>query len=37
MMMLLKAGGPKTAGHIGTGIGVHNCVGQVIARMEGEA
>src|ERR1700691_739701 len=27
----------KTAGHMGFGIGVHNCVGQVIARMEGEA
>src|SRR3984885_12412448 len=27
----------KTAGHMGYGIGVHNCVGQVIARMEGEA
>ena len=27
----------KTAGHLGYGIGVHNCVGQVIARMEGEA
>jgi cytochrome P450 len=27
----------KTAGHMGYGVGVHNCVGQVIARMEGEA
>jgi 4-methoxybenzoate monooxygenase (O-demethylating) len=27
----------KTAGHLGYGTGVHNCVGQVIARMEGEA
>ena len=27
----------KTAGHMGWGTGVHNCVGQVIARMEGEA
>jgi 4-methoxybenzoate monooxygenase (O-demethylating) len=27
----------KTAGHMGFGVGVHNCVGQVIARMEGEA
>ena len=27
----------KTAGHMGFGTGVHNCVGQVIARMEGEA
>jgi 4-methoxybenzoate monooxygenase (O-demethylating) len=27
----------KTAGHLGYGVGVHNCVGQVIARMEGEA
>jgi cytochrome P450 len=27
----------KVAGHMGYGIGVHNCVGQVIARMEGEA
>jgi len=27
----------KTAGHMGYGTGVHNCVGQVIARMEGEA
>src|ERR1700728_3983079 len=29
--------GRKTAGHMGFGIGVRNCVGQVIARMEGEA
>jgi 4-methoxybenzoate monooxygenase (O-demethylating) len=27
----------KAAGHMGYGTGVHNCVGQVIARMEGEA
>ncbi len=27
----------KVAGHMGYGTGVHNCVGQVIARMEGEA
>jgi hypothetical protein len=27
----------KCAGHMGYGTGVHNCVGQVIARMEGEA
>jgi cytochrome P450 len=27
----------KCSGHMGYGIGVHNCVGQVIARMEGEA
>ena len=27
----------KVAGHMGFGHGVHNCVGQVIARMEGEA
>jgi hypothetical protein len=27
----------KVAGHMGYGHGVHNCVGQVIARMEGEA
>ena len=27
----------KVAGHLGYGTGVHNCVGQVIARMEGEA
>jgi 4-methoxybenzoate monooxygenase (O-demethylating) len=27
----------KTAGHMGYGVGVHNCVGQVIARMEGES
>jgi 4-methoxybenzoate monooxygenase (O-demethylating) len=27
----------KAAGHVGYGTGVHNCVGQVIARMEGEA
>ncbi len=27
----------KAAGHLGFGVGVHNCVGQVIARMEGEA
>jgi 4-methoxybenzoate monooxygenase (O-demethylating) len=29
--------GRKVAGHLGYGVGVHNCVGQVIARMEGEA
>ena len=27
----------KCSGHMGYGTGVHNCVGQVIARMEGEA
>jgi len=27
----------RCAGHMGYGTGVHNCVGQVIARMEGEA
>ncbi len=27
----------KVAGHMGYGTGIHNCVGQVIARMEGEA
>ena len=27
----------KVSGHMGYGTGVHNCVGQVIARMEGEA
>ena len=27
----------KCSGHLGYGTGVHNCVGQVIARMEGEA
>ena len=27
----------KTAGHLGFGTGVHNCIGQGIARMEGEA
>jgi cytochrome P450 len=27
----------RTVGHAGFGVGVHNCVGQVIARMEGEA
>jgi len=27
----------KAAGHMGYGTGVHNCAGQVIARMEGEA
>lgn len=27
----------KVAGHMGYGTGIHNCVGQIIARMEGEA
>ncbi|MDD7941380.1 cytochrome P450 [Actinomycetospora lutea] len=27
----------RTAGHTAFGAGVHNCVGQVIARMEAEA
>lgn len=27
----------RTAGHTAFGVGVHNCVGQVIARMEAEA
>ena len=27
----------KNAGHVGFGSGVHECVGQVFARMEGEA
>jgi cytochrome P450 len=27
----------KTSGHIGFGTGIHNCVGQMVARLEGEA
>jgi len=27
----------RTAGHLGYGTGVHNCVGQAVARLEGEA
>ena len=27
----------KTVGHVGLGAGIHGCVGQAIARMEGEA
>jgi 4-methoxybenzoate monooxygenase (O-demethylating) len=29
--------GRRTAGHVGFGAGVHGCVGQQVARMEGEA
>lgn len=29
--------GRRTAGHLGYGAGIHNCVGQVVARMEGTA
>ncbi|MGH9047179.1 MAG: cytochrome P450 [Acidimicrobiales bacterium] len=29
--------GRRAIGHAGFGVGIHNCVGQVIARMEGEA
>jgi cytochrome P450 len=29
--------GRRTAGHVGFGAGVHGCVGQMVARMEGEA
>ena len=27
----------RTIGHVGYGFGIHVCVGQVVARMEGEA
>jgi 4-methoxybenzoate monooxygenase (O-demethylating) len=27
----------NAAGHVGFGVGIHMCVGQVVARMEGEA
>jgi 4-methoxybenzoate monooxygenase (O-demethylating) len=27
----------KTSGHIGFGTGIHGCVGQMVARLEGEA
>ena len=27
----------RVTGHLGYGIGIHACVGMVIARMEGEA
>ena len=27
----------RTVGHVGYGFGIHVCVGQVVARMEGEA
>ena len=27
----------KVSGHLGYGIGIHACVGMVIARMEGDA
>jgi cytochrome P450 len=27
----------RVVGHAGFGVGIHNCVGQVIARMEGES
>lgn len=26
----------KTSGHVGFGFGIHSCVGQIVARMEGE-
>ncbi len=26
----------KTGGHVGFGVGIHGCVGQVVARLEGE-
>jgi cytochrome P450 len=29
--------GRRTAGHVGFGAGVHGCVGQMVARLEGEA
>ena len=27
----------KTSGHVGYGSGIHMCVGQLVARLEGEA
>jgi cytochrome P450 len=27
----------KTSGHVGFGSGIHMCVGQLVARLEGEA